>query len=61
LQGGTEQAGGISDTQIAILITERNEARRTKNFLRADAIRDELLQEGVALEDGPQGTTWRRS
>lgn len=61
LQGGTEQVGGISDTQIAILITERNEARRGKNFRRADEIRDDLLHKGIALEDGPQGTTWRRS
>jgi len=61
LHAGGELLGEISDAQIAALITERNEARRTKNFLRADAIRDELLHKGVALEDGPQGTTWRRS
>jgi len=61
LQGGTERAGEISDTRIAALIAERNEARRAKNFRRADEIRDDLLHKGVALEDGPQGTTWRRS
>lgn len=61
LKGGTELAGGISDAQIAALITERNEVRRAKDFRRADEIRDELLRKGVALEDGPQGTTWRRS
>jgi cysteinyl-tRNA synthetase len=61
LQGGAERAGGISDTQIATLITERNEARRAKNFRRADEIRDDLLHKGIVLEDGPQGTTWRRS
>jgi len=61
LQGGTERAGEISDPRIAALIAERNEARRAKNFRRADEIRDDLLHKGVALEDGPQGTTWRRS
>jgi cysteinyl-tRNA synthetase len=53
--------GGISDAQIATLIAERNEARRAKNFRRADEIRDNLLREGIALEDGPRGTTWRRA
>ncbi len=61
LQGGKKQAGSISDAQIAVLIAERNEARRAKNFPRADEIRDELLHKGITLEDGPQGTTWRRS
>jgi cysteinyl-tRNA synthetase len=53
--------GGISDAQIAALIAERDEARRARNFRRADEIRDDLLREGIALEDGPQGTIWRRS
>jgi cysteinyl-tRNA synthetase len=53
--------GGISDAQIGALIVERNEARRARNFRRADEIRDELLQKGIGLEDGPQGTTWRRA
>jgi len=61
LHGGAESFRGMSDAQIAALITERNEARRAKNFRRADEIRDDLLHKGVALEDGPQGTTWRRS
>jgi cysteinyl-tRNA synthetase len=61
LQGGTERVGELSDPHIAALISERNEARRAKNFRRADEIRDDLLHKGVALEDGPQGTTWRRS
>ncbi len=41
-------------------IEERAEARRRRDFARADAIRDELAQEGILLEDGPRGTTWRR-
>ena len=51
----------ISEVQIGVLIAERNEARRAKNFRRADEIRDELLQKGIRLEDGAQGTTWRRN
>jgi len=53
--------GGISEVQIAALIAARDEARRAKDFQRADEIRDELLQKGIGLEDGPQGTTWRRN
>jgi cysteinyl-tRNA synthetase len=51
---------GISDTEIAGMISERDEARRAKDFRRSDEIRARLLEKGVALEDGPGGTTWRR-
>jgi cysteinyl-tRNA synthetase len=40
-------------------IEARNEARRDRDWSRADAIRDELSQRGVVLEDGPQGTRWK--
>ena len=39
-------------------IAERAEARRAKDFARGDAIRDALLARGVAILDGPDGTTW---
>ena len=61
LRVGTGLGDGISDAQIGAMIAERNEARGAKNFRRADEIRDELLRSGIALEDGPQGTTWRRA
>ncbi len=61
LRAGTGLGDEISDAQIGALIAERNEARRTRNFRRADDIRDDLLRQRIALEDGPQGTTWRRS
>jgi len=61
LRAGVGPGGGISDAQIAALIAARDEARRAKDFRRADEIRDELLQKGIGLEDGPQGTTWRRN
>ncbi|MGC8523707.1 MAG: cysteine--tRNA ligase [Acidibrevibacterium sp.] len=45
---------------IAARIAERAQARREKNFARADEIRQELADAGIILEDGPAGTTWRR-
>jgi cysteinyl-tRNA synthetase len=53
--------GGISETAIAEMIAEREDARRAKDFRRGDEIRAALLEKGVVLEDGPQGTTWRRA
>jgi len=50
------------DAEIEHLIAERRDARRAKNFKRSDEIRDELAQQGVILEDKPDGTTaWRRA
>ena len=47
--------------RIEVLIKEREEARRTKNWARSDEIRRELGEIGVILEDRPDGTTrWRR-
>ncbi|MFD1137898.1 cysteine--tRNA ligase [Paenibacillus urinalis] len=42
------------------LIAERNEARKTKNWARADEIRDELTAMGIVIEDTAQGIRWRR-
>ncbi|GAB3247477.1 cysteine--tRNA ligase [Chitinimonas naiadis] len=60
LQGGPVAEGEFGAEQIEALITARLEARKAKNFAESDRIRDELLKQGVVLEDGPQGTTWRR-
>ena len=53
--------GGGDDTAIRLAIDERLAARRARNFARADEIRADLAAQGVVLEDGPAGTTWRRS
>ncbi len=45
--------------EIENLVRERLEAKKAKNWARADAIRDELKGRGVLLEDGPGGTSWR--
>ncbi len=49
----------ITPEEIDKLIAERNDARSKKNWSRADEIRDLLASQGIVLEDGPQGTTWR--
>jgi cysteinyl-tRNA synthetase len=51
----------ISETDIEEMIGKRLQARQEKNWAEADRIRDELEAAGVVLEDGPGGTTWRRS
>ena len=61
LRGGeTSAAGGLSDADIDALIEKRAQARKDRDFAEADRVRDELKTAGVILEDGAQGTTWRR-
>ena len=57
----TEDASaGLSETEIERYMHDRQEARRRRDFAAADRIRAELLELGVILEDGPQGTRWKR-
>jgi cysteinyl-tRNA synthetase len=51
----------ITPEQVEKLLSERIEARKARNFARADEIRKELDSQGVAIKDGPQGTTCERS
>ena len=61
LKGGdTASAGGLSDDEINTMIEARQQARAEKNWAESDRIRDQLQDAGIILEDGPQGTTWRR-
>jgi cysteinyl-tRNA synthetase len=46
--------------KIEALIKQRNEARAAKDWAAADAARNELTAMGIVLEDGPNGTTWRK-
>jgi cysteinyl-tRNA synthetase len=58
---GKATTTGLSDAQIDALITERALAKKTKDFARADAIRKQLTESTIVLEDSPSGTTWRRA
>ncbi|ASI34109.1 MULTISPECIES: cysteine--tRNA ligase [unclassified Exiguobacterium] len=51
---------GLLDEEVEQLITERNEARKNRDFGRADEIRDQLRDQGILLEDTAQGMRWKR-
>jgi cysteinyl-tRNA synthetase len=50
----------LSDARIDALVEERTQAKRTRNFARADAIRNELASKGILLEDSKDGVRWKR-
>jgi cysteinyl-tRNA synthetase len=51
--------GEMMDKLVSVLIEQRAEARKNKDFAAADGLRDRLDEIGIALEDTPEGTTWR--
>lgn len=56
-----EKKEEILDTEIEALIQERQDARKAKNFARADEIRDALAAQGIILEDTREGVKWKRA
>lgn len=61
LQATPVNSDELSVERIETLIGERIAAKQAKNYAESDRIRAELLAQGVVLEDGPQGTSWRRA
>lgn len=59
LQGESTEDKGFAE-KVEALIVKRNQARKEKDWSSADSARDELNSLGVVLEDGAQGTTWRK-
>jgi cysteinyl-tRNA synthetase len=53
--------GTISNAEVDRMVAERNTARARRDFAESDRIRAELVDVGVELEDGPNGTIWRRA
>ncbi|HEY0113001.1 MAG TPA: cysteine--tRNA ligase [Allosphingosinicella sp.] len=60
-QGAASWFQGEGDAGIDALVAARAEAKKRRDFAEADRIRAELADQGVLLEDGPQGTSWRRA
>lgn len=57
----TEKKEELLDSDIEALINERQAARKARDFARADAIRNELLEKGIILEDTREGVKWKRA
>jgi cysteinyl-tRNA synthetase len=57
---GEADGQGLSDDEIDALIARRLAARAARDWAEADRIRNDLEQQGVVLEDGAGGTSWRR-
>jgi cysteinyl-tRNA synthetase len=53
-------SSSLSDADIDALVAERTLAKKQRNFARADAIRNELLEKGILLEDSKDGVRWKR-
>jgi len=61
---GETRSGGLAkeeEGEIEAIIAERTEAKKARDFARADALRQSLKERGIVLEDGPGGTTWRNA
>lgn len=57
---GNAASDGLSESDIEALIQKRADARKAKDFATADAVRKELAEKGIVIEDTPSGTQWKR-
>ena len=53
--------GDLTSEEIDVLVEKRNVAKSTGDYAAADAVRDELKELGITIQDSREGTTWRRS
>ncbi|MCB1592284.1 MAG: cysteine--tRNA ligase [Alphaproteobacteria bacterium] len=58
--GYGQESSEVDAVKIENLLQQRQDARKDKNFARADEIRDELTKMGIAIEDTPQGPVWKK-
>ena len=56
---GGENAASLDEKAIEAKIAERLTAKKNKDYALADKIRNDLKEQGILLEDGPAGTTWK--
>ena len=56
----TVATNAIADSEVESLVAERNAAKKARNFARADQIREQLLEQGIVLEDTKSGVRWKR-
>jgi len=56
----TEHKGGLTDPAIDALVAERTASKKSRDFARADQIRQDLAAQGVILEDTKDGVRWKR-
>jgi cysteinyl-tRNA synthetase len=57
----SEGRGGLSDSEIDALVSERNAAKKSRDFARADQIREALAAQNIILEDTKEGVRWKRT
>jgi cysteinyl-tRNA synthetase len=54
------ESGQVGDAQVEALVQARNEAKKSRNFALSDQLRQQLLEQGIILEDTKSGTRWKR-
>ena len=56
----TVQSGYMADSEVESMIAARADAKKRRDFARADQIREQLLEQGIIIEDTKAGVRWKR-